>query len=733
MQGPRSAALALLLVVSCFAQEAVQISTPGCAVCHPGAPEGLRTSRHATFLEKYAGDSACTLCHGAAAEHIASAKRPEAQLVHVGAVGANACAACHDHPEWPTTLGRHDWHAGSTNGVGTPSPIDPDDVLPPARGLVDFEWQGLALLGQRFVSRTGSRGRYETDVDLDPGLRLVDFALDGDGHSALIDHVGVHARDLGDPWSRVSAEIAKEDRYRLDIAREDRVFHMRARGDYSRVSHAEQSDSADLELDLGHDLSLFGSFEHFEDDGHWLTQRLAGRGTTPLVPVVNVDSPRTLDSNQYTAGLRFRSDDLHALIAYDHLDEIEVDRWSFDRPAPTNPLLRESEDERSHGHTHGPGVRVSVEQDFGAVRVALRARHRELERDTETAGLLTGVDPVAFVTRSAASTRGDAALSTAGATLTAEIGDHLSASADIDWRHHDEHQRLDAVEVTDFPGTGGSSTLIEQLDQRTRSERWDGSLSLDADPVDDLLLTLGVGFSREELVLPALPSGGLDPSRGTIRDAGVLGEVRFSPDREWSFDARFQDFGQTGLLLEEQQERNAHEWRASVRRHTDTLTTELGWRRQLAHNDASLYHLHRDTLNLSGHLDATRSLGLLASWVFTDSDSSTLTSFYFDPDPTPVPTLVGFKGRSHTLSTGIDLHDEQRLDWHTELSWTTTSGSADLDTLDFRTDLRVELIEGGSIGARYQHVEYREEGGVDDFGADLLLLYWRQQIGAARR
>ena len=47
-------------------------------------------------------------------------------------------------------------------------------------------------------------------------------------------------------------------------------------------------------------------------------------------------------------------------------------------------------------------------------------------------------------------------------------------------------------------------------------------------------------------------------------------------------------------------------------------------------------------------------IDLSGTYAFTDTDSRTLTNFYFDPDPTPQATVVGFNlifaAGSHVLS-----------------------------------------------------------------------------------
>ncbi len=706
-----------------------------CMVCHPGAFAAVKASVHAPLFEREATrDRTCSVCHVGTGPHVASARRPEATLVRPPPVAASDCRTCHGDRDYATDLGAHPWRSresltkAALEGRATTTPI----VLPRERGIAAFEWRGLVEFGHRFVSRSGSRDRYATDVDLDAGFRLVDARLEGDGETDWLDRIDLRARDVGDPWRRLSAEFGKRDRYEARFDAESRVFEYRARGDYARVSRETDQLGATLDVELSDAVTLTFGFEHHEDDGRWLTQRLAGRGASPLTPVTSVDSPRRLRADTTSVGLHGDLDGLRYRIGVDWLDQFEVERWTFDRPAPGNPALRESETFQSRGATTGPTFAANAEREFGAFRVELDARRRDLDRDLGALGRATGFDTVEFVTDTTARVRGDAATTWLGIGVEYEVHDRVVVVGDLRYRDHLERLHLDQVDVTTFPGSGGSVRVDDVRTQRTEQRRYTGSIGVDVEPFDDFVVGIGYGFAHERLVLPELPSGGLDPTRGTITDDGVLASLRWKFAPRWTVSADVEDFGQTGLALVEQQERDARSHGARLRYATESVTVEVATRSRRARNAATDFRIDHDRHTATVTWNVDEAIDLLASYAFSQIDSRTRTNFYFDPDPTPVPTLVGFRGDTHTMAGGLELRPRASVRWRTDAAWTRTDGSFDVRTFDLRSDLSVEVFAGGAVGARYQRLHYAQGGGGDDFDADLVLVYWRQRFGAER-
>lgn len=708
---------------------------PDCLVCHPGARRALELTAHGVLLrDETTKDRACILCHGEAKEHVFSARRPELQLVPAGPVDKDRCSTCHSGQDYQTSLAAHPWRsreAVEQARLQDRPPIPPPD-LPEPSGLANFQWSGLVQLGWRFVSRSGSADRYDTDVNLGAGLRLNEARWTGDGRSDWLDRMDLRARDLGDPWRRVSAEFSKEKLYRASFEAEEKLFVYRARGDYARVSREEQNRAASIDLDLSEDLTFTTSFDRAEDDGRWLVRRLAGRGSTPPLPVVDVDSPRSLVSETFSVGLHGRHEGLTFRAGIDLLDQFAEERFSFDREAPSNPLLRESETFASRSTLRGPSVHAGLGHDFDGVRVDLGLRHRWLQRRIIGTGTATGAEPVEFQTSTRAFAAGSATSTHLDLTIEAELSESVVVLLDLNGSDHRESLRLDQEDVTIFPGTGGGTTVRENLDQRTRQQRAVGALTLDWRFLPEVTATVGWGFSNELLRLPELAGGSIDPTRGRIRDDGVILGLDYRFAKDWTLALQHEAFGQTGLLLSEQQQRDARFYQARLRRRGEDLSGELSFRSRRAKNDASAYRLEADTVAIHGNWRPEEGVTLFSGYTYTRSDSSTLTSFYFDPDPDPVPTVVGFRGETHTLAAGLDLEIGRRATLQNGLAWTRTTGSFRVRTVDLHADLRVKLSEQGAFGIRYQHLGLAERGGSDDYHADLLMVYWRQEFGGVR-
>ena len=122
-------------------------------------------------------------------------------------------------------------------------------------------------------------------------------------------------------------------------------------------------------------------------------------------------------------------------------------------------------------------------------------------------------------------------------------------------------------------------------------------------------------------------------------------------------------------------------------------------------------------------------LDLYVSYVYSDYDNRTLTNFYFDPDPNPVPTIVGYKGDSSTYYLGATLKPSADVTWRADASYTDVNGSFDVDILDWRVDLRVRVTDRGSVGVEVRQVDYEESGGIDNSDAVMTFIYWRQELG----
>src|SRR5262249_46278720 len=153
------------------------------------------------------------VCHGDLSAHVARQARPTAtDREVVPPVAANACASCHAGRDLLPAAGTHPAVALRSESPRLPAPSAAvRRALEQREHDVGFNWSGLVDFGYRFVRVTGSQARFDTDVDLQDGLRLHNAELRGvGGGDAFASELSLVAHDIGDPRWDVGAH-ARQD------------------------------------------------------------------------------------------------------------------------------------------------------------------------------------------------------------------------------------------------------------------------------------------------------------------------------------------------------------------------------------------------------------------------------------------------------------------------------------------------------------------------------------------
>ena len=114
---------------------------------------------------------------------------------------------------------------------------------------------------------------------------------------------------------------------------------------------------------------------------------------------------------------------------------------------------------------------------------------------------------------------------------------------------HREDFLIRQTDVTFRPSLGTSTTVTSLLDNRTRQQTFEGSVQLDVEPIEGLLLSGGYGWSREDLTLPDLEAGDNDFVSGLLRSDGFIGAAEWRPDDHWVIGVEHRAFGQNGPQL----------------------------------------------------------------------------------------------------------------------------------------------------------------------------------------
>jgi len=710
----------------------------GCAVCHPAARKALSYSVHASLLRSA---DACTSCHVDAAAHADSAVDPSRPPLRPSPVAASACAACHRGPPLDPATGAHPWTSQLDRVPEPPPPQRIDSAPPELRASLEhpggYELGAMLRFGYRFVEVFGSRERYDTDLNLDEGVRLTDLELEARGREgALFDRASVELKDLEDPYMRLRGELAKDGVGRLRGRFQKEAFKYRARGDFHRVDLRTEEHGFDFDTKIGKDTAVGLSFTRRQQEGFWLTNRIGNRNVTPASTVPGVQSPRDHDLDRYEASVRSTALGPEVRAGLDYRAHNDVDRWFFSRPAPNNPLATESEDFTSNSTLHGPGGRLEFRDHGESFAWSLAGRVVDLERRVRGNGRATGFDIDDFVTDTSAFATGDARTWLVDATATWDLTQKLALLGDLRLRDHREDMHIDQVDLTTYPDLGTSTSVGIGLDQRTEQNVIEGTVSLQYEAVEGLRLTAGYGFAREHLRVPDLEAGDQDFRRGTLRDDGVLLDANWRPNRLWVLSARWRDFGQNGMQLHELSDDEVQHVEGKIRYQPEGFWAEAFTDQRRKHNDVASTRLVAWTSGLSLGVKAGDDVDLWTSYAFTDLESRTLTNFYFDPDPNPVPTFVGFDGVTHTVSAGLSLALSRRVHLDIDGAYTSTQGSFDVQVFDWRADLAAKVCSSAEVGVMFRQVDYREDvaqsAGLDDYGSYLTFLYVRSRIGRAK-
>lgn len=718
------------------AQEPPVDRDASCRVCHPGPTKGLRHSVHSSIEGQ-----GCVVCHGDLSVHArtegerqhSSASAPA--LLRVAAVERSSCVQCHPTADFAALRAAH--------GVGLALPTTASTTWSQAldasvlRELERSEqrsqlaWKGLFDLGYRFVDVDGSRDGYATDVDLQSGLRARTFEATGTSSTGgSLDEVAIRANDLGDPRRSVTAHVRDHDVGEVEGEWHEGRYRYRGEGDYHRVDRESERALVRFELDAGPGVSVFGSLARFDEDGYWLTQRIGNQNLSLQSYVDGVDSPRHAIGTDSELGISSRGSVFTFRAALLYHDEAARDSWTYTQPASANPLFTESEDFTSRTTLRGPGGSVLLRADLGSTQVEASVRHYDRERGITAFGTTTGFDVAEFSTDTDATGGGHARTWLVDLDGSFLLERDLRLRCDLHWRDHSEDLVLLQTDTTVYPTLPSTVVVTTDVDQRTGQRMADANAMLEWAASDALDLGIGYGFAREWLRVPDVDP--LDPNAyrsGSQDDSGFLADAHWRPIAGVTARAEFRDYATDGALLHELTPERARQVAGSVQVTGRHSRASVFARHRRNENDFADHRLDALTAGATGGFDLATGLALSTSYTFARTDMRTLTSFYFDPDPNPAPTIVGFQGDTHTITGGLQLSPSADVRWNFLGAWTDTRGDFDVMTLDWRCDLRLLVAgERSAVGTEFRCTSYEAEGGLRDYDARSVFLYWQQQF-----
>ncbi|MBK8097981.1 MAG: hypothetical protein IPK26_12790 [Planctomycetes bacterium] len=476
---------------------------------------------------------------------------------------------------------------------------------------------------------------------------------------------------------------------------------------------------------IGGDTHAFATFSRRSDRGFWLTQRIGERNLPVQTSIDGVASPRRFHGDDAEAGLRGAIDGWQWLVAGSYRDDDQNDRWYYTEPASANPAFVASEDFGSASTLRGPGLRLGLARDAGPLRFDLRGRHLDVDRKIVGGGTGSGFDIARYDTTTIAVASGEARTWLFDGDVTLELDDAFALVGDLHWRDHREQLDIAQIDVTTYPTLATTTTVATTRAQETADRMLDGAIGLEWRALQSLDLRAGYGFAREWLRVPDLVGGDTDFVRGLRQDDGVLGGATWRPGKSWTAKVSLRDFGQSGIALHELTPDRTRSVEGSLGWRGDQSFATVFGRHRRAENPISRHHLESGSVGLTAGV-TRKTLELSGSYVFASTDLRTVTNFWFDGDPNPAATFVGFHGDTHTVTAALTAKPSSATTLSVAAAWTTTTGTFAVDLLDWRADLQQKVGGGGAFGVEFRQLRYDDANGFDDYGAELLFVYWRQ-------
>jgi hypothetical protein len=372
-----------------------------------------------------------------------------------------------------------------------------------------------------------------------------------------------------------------------------------------------------------------------------------------------------------------------------------------------------------------------VTHNTGPVEASLNTRFLERRRRIVGSGTKTGYDTAAFISAMNSISEGSARTALIDGTLSYEITDELVLNTELRYLDHTEELSINQSDITVYPSLGTTLLVNTNLQQRTVSRLREATAELDWQAHEALTLTGGWGWSQEKLQVPDLDPSDSDFARGTIVEDGYIFGAHWRPDAHWSARVRYRDFGQGGLQLHDIVDHHTRGIRGNIGYREDTLWCDLGVVHRRSQNYVSDSRTDNTAYTLSGGYAPDEHLNWHASYTLSDIDSRTRSNFYFDPSPTPVSTMVGFRGETHSIGAGLDWRVTRRFHASMHGSYTTVHGDFELDMLHWFVDF-ARVLDQGRIGIRVEQMDYHEAGNPDDYDSLITYVYFSAAIKGQR-
>ncbi len=694
-----------------------------CRVCHTDAKFGSSFS-HAGLDESADG---CATCHGDGTAHVAS-RNGKGSIAHPkkGAAAAEfeLCLACHEEEEFRTPkhlepkgkdarcTACHDLHGGvlpvraaAPGGKAAtdirpkaPAPVGPVAGRAWARGRVEAGW--------RFVG--GEEGRYDQDVNLDDGPRLlaVDASAGLDDADPLAPRLDLAASGLGDPVASARRRARAGGRGAPAAAGRPRARPAPGPPGRHRGERRPPTRTPTMDLRLDRTFRAAAGYDRVDVEGD-VAGTLFDNGV--VVPVSG-DADRL--SDRAWASLSGRGRGWHASLRQAWLWETGRDGRSRDFSAPAAPDFYAFDDDSRMTGPRTAAI-VGAESRDGRFSIEARGSRTDLERDVDLLEHRRSVVASTTVERRAVTEGTKELLLHDGAVDGAfAFTDRWALEGGISRRALREDGRTETTTTLD--SGGGPVTTAGRSDQSVSHILLEERLALRH--------TLEGGFQFRggvEAVSDALDDRGPSPRAGTVRTRGFFGGAEGKITPELTFRGEFHTARSSGQFTPMDPEDHGT-WRAAA-----AWRDAEGWR---AGTDwtYSRFRSRDSGLDVSGNqLRVWGGVGLEDGFTADASYTVRKQTTEVDTRSFVSSTLADGKAsseiRAHLLTAWVGIPLAARLRLTASATWVEDLGSLPLRTFDGALGLRWEISK--TLAARVEVLRRSyDETGVEalDYTADIL-------------
>lgn len=692
-----------------------------CNLCHPGAAKSFRRSLHADLLPQRLSDApappknqACLSCHKQGRRHQESPSKARA--------GLTSCGSCHATPERKDLL-----LIGSFAKLSHPSREEAQDLrerkqlqralrkanrkLPLGKGS-PWTLGGRLGLGLRLVDVDGAKRRFDQDLGLDSGFRLtrLQAQLSREKGGKLFE---AELRDLEEREFEASAKtgrwLPREAFFEGRIRKRKQVFA--SGGDFHGYDRKRldqryriiQEGSSEGEFNL--------AFERNSARGRTVGTGIGNPNLSPLVPVQGIPIDLFSLEDRWSLAKTWGKSDSLVDLELGYSNGRRREDLDYSRPSSIDPLVTESEKSRSVSSFRGPDARLRwrTEAFLGrnTLDISLGGSYQSVRHVEE--GTLQGLDSSAFTTETLGLGRGNKREGNIILLLERPLGEDWTLDIEgilSDQRNRSLFTRFDRTLRTSPP----SNLLVRQdLTLVTRMQERSLSLSIEGLLLPQLSLRLGYSYSHQKLQLPDLEPSDSDFRSGSLERHAPEGNIAWKPHEGTRLRLRILGLASGGAKPTETQAELGSRLRLDLRQKWEkdqNLTVFAAWDRRS--NNLSSTERRRDAYGISGTLIPVGKTRLHGATSWTKTRNRTLSTFFFAPSTTPIPTLVGYRGQ--TLLSELEL--EAPLGGGVELlvggSLQRTTGSLVMTYIESHLGLKKRWNKKLSLGFRAFVSDLRE-------------------------